>query len=344
MDFQKLKQFLTERQEPKYRYLQIVSEVVLARALKYEDMFIIPKKLRDELTDNIPIISVKSQNVLESRDKKSYKAILQLSDGNLIETVLISPKPKLWSVCLSCQVGCSMGCKFCATGKLGLTRNLTTEEICDQILFWKQYFTQKKLKIRINNIVYMGMGEPFVNKDNVFASIENFCQADLFGFGHRNLSVSTCGIIPVIKEFADKFPQLNLAISLHAPNQELRQKLMPIAEKYPLRKLIESIKYYLEKTNRQIFFEYILISGENDKDKDALELSQLLLDNFGNQKHLIHVNLINYNDTGDKFSASKDKQAEKFKKILEEAKISVSFRKSLGQEIKGACGQLAGGV
>lgn len=345
MNFSALQSFLTTNNQPAYRYSQIVSDICSGRPQSYTDIFTIPKSLRDDLEKLIPLISVKKEKLLISKDKKSYKALLSLSDGNRIETVLLNPKPALWSVCLSTQVGCAMGCKFCATGQMSLTRNLTTEEITDQILFWKQYIAKNNLPIRISNLVYMGMGEPFANKENVFESIQILTDPKLFNLGSRHLSISTCGLPDGIKLLADKFPQVNLAISLHAPNQILREKLMPIAKQFPLDKLLNSLKYYLDKTNRQIFFEYILLSGENDSDKNALELGNLLINNFGNQLHLIHVNLIIYNpictDALQCVSIPKS-QIEKFKRILENFHIGVTIRKSLGQEIAGACGQLKG--
>ncbi|MGI5828415.1 MAG: radical SAM protein [Patescibacteria group bacterium] len=181
-----------------------------------------------------------------------------------METVLLNPKPALWSVCISCQVGCGMGCTFCATGKMGFIRNMTAEEICDQILFWRQYIAKKKLPIRVTNIVYMGMGEPFANKEKVFESIRWLTDKNLYGFGQRHLSISTSGIVPGIREFADTFPQLNLAVSLHAPNDALRETLMPVARTYPLSELMKGLDYYVKKTNRQVFIEYILLKNIND--------------------------------------------------------------------------------
>lgn len=345
MNFYTLQSFLIANNEPAYRYSQIVSDICSGRPQSYSDIFTIPKDLRQKLEKQVPLISATQDKLLISSDKKSYKALLTLSDGEKIETVLLNPKPSLWSVCISTQVGCGMGCKFCATGKMGLVRDLTVEEITDQILFWKQYIAKKNLKIRISNIVYMGMGEPFANQKNVFQSLLIFTDPKLFNIGSRHISISTCGLTERIKTFADKFPQVNLAISFHAPNQKLREKLMPIAKQYSLPKLIKSLKYYLDKTNRQIFLEYILLSSENDSDKHALELGNLLIKNFENKLHLIHINLIIYNpiDTDSDKSrlvTTPKNQLKKFKRILDNFHISNTIRKSLGQEIKGACGQL----
>jgi 23S rRNA (adenine2503-C2)-methyltransferase len=340
MNFDSLQTFLNFNNQPKYRYNQIVSEILLGHAVSYQDLFTIPQSLRTELEKEIPLISLQPEKVLKSKDKKTYKALLKLSDGNFIETVLLSPKPSLWSVCLSCQIGCQMNCSFCATGKMGFVRNLTSEEITDQILFWRQHIANKKLKIRIQNIIYMGMGEPLANTEIVFDSINNFINPNLFGFGSRHLSVSTCGLPSEIKKFADTFSQVNLAISLHAGSQALREKLMPIAKQFPLDQLFDSIHYYLEKTNRKVFFEYILISNENDSDKQALELANLLSNNFSDKLHIIHVNLINFNPIKTDTKATTKDRIKKFQRILENFKISTTIRKSLGQDIAGACGQL----
>jgi 23S rRNA (adenine(2503)-C(2))-methyltransferase len=341
MDFKALNKFLTDKNQPKFRFSQIASDIVSGRPQSYLDIFTIPQQLRSELEQNLPLISVKEKNILISEDKKSYKALLELKDGNTIETVLLNPMPALWSVCLSTQVGCGMGCAFCATGQMGLKRNLSTEEITDQILFWKQYIAKNRLNIRISNIVYMGMGEPFINKEAVFESIEIFSSSSLYNIGNRKLSVSTCGITQVIEEFATRFPQVNLAISLHAPNQELREKIMPVAKIYPLENLMKQLKKYIQKTNRQLFIEYILLSNENDTDKHAIQLGNLISDYFTDKLHLIHINLIVYNPTNSNLQPTSKEQVQKFKRILENFKIGTTVRKNLGQEIKGACGQLA---
>jgi len=341
MNFPKLKKFLQEKGEPGYRYNQIVSDVVSGRVNSYEDVFTIPKRLREELKEIVPLSSYSLKDIKISKDKKAYKALLKLFDGNLIETVLLNPKPELWSICISCQVGYAMNCSFCATGKMGFIRSMTTEEICDQILFWRQYIASNQLKIHISNIVYMGMGEPFANKEEVFESIRWSTDKNLYGFGQRHLSVSTSGIVPGIKEFTDTFPQVNLAISLHAPTNELRQELMPVAKTHPLDQLVTAMQYYIAKTNRQLFIEYILFEGKNDQDKHAVALGNLITDNFAKQKHLIHVNLIVYNPIQAELRAASQERVTRFKQILEQFRIAVTIRKSLGQEVEGACGQLS---
>jgi 23S rRNA (adenine2503-C2)-methyltransferase len=342
MDFNELQHQLQENKEPQYRYTQIASDVVSGRVSSFEDIFTIPTQLRQHLSNKLNLFSANLQSIQASSDKRAYKALLILKDDHLIETVLLNPSPNLWSVCLSCQVGCAMGCAFCATGKQGLTRNLTSEEICDQILFWRQYIAQQNLKIRITNIVYMGMGEPFTNLEAVLESIGWFIDPKLYGFGQRHISVSTCGIPAGIEALARTFPQVNLAVSLHAPSDNLRKELIPVAHQFSLEQLMSSLGTYLTTTNRQIFFEYVMLSGKNDADTYAIELGNLLTSYFPGRLHLVHVNLIPYNVTGNDFFGSTIERMEKFESILNHFHIRSTIRKSLGQDISGACGQLKG--
>jgi 23S rRNA (adenine2503-C2)-methyltransferase len=224
-----------------------------------------------------------------------------------------------------------MGCRFCATGKLGLKRNLSAEEMVEQVLIFARLLKAEGKKV--SNVVYMGMGEPFLNYDEVLRSVAIL--HDKLGLGARRLSISTCGVVPAIKRLAKERFEVNLAISLHAPNDQLRSSLMPVNDNYPLKELFRAIDYYVEQTNRQVMYEYIMLAGINDGPKEARELSKLLAG------RLAVVNLIPYN--GKEFKASKREQREQFKKILGANKIRVIERASFGQEIDGACGMLAGG-
>jgi len=342
MDFNNLKKFLTQNKEPSYRFAQISSEVCSGKITNFNQLFTIPLTLREKMSSSLGLISYNKYKVYISKTKNAYKALLSLSDKHLIETVLLNPNSNLWSVCLSCQVGCAMGCAFCATGRQGMQRNLTAEEIADQVLFWKQYISQNKLNIRINNIVYMGMGEPMINIENVFQSIYWLIDKELYAIGQRHISISTCGVVPGIESFTKQDWQVNLAISLHAPNDILRSKLMPIAKRYPIKQLMNALRNYLLLSNRQIFIEYIMLGGLNDVDSCAVELGNLLQDNFGNLLHLVHVNLIPYNNTEGDFLQSSSQQLDKFSRILSHFHISSTIRQSLGQDILGACGQLRG--
>ena len=243
-----------------------------------------------------------------------------------------------------------MGCRFCATGKMGFKRNLTAEEITDQILFWRQYlkkFQNSKFKIKnytISNIVYMGMGEPFLNWEEVSKSIKDLTNKKLFGLGSRSLSISTVGIAEGIEKMALEFPQINLAISLHFASDEKRTTYMPINKKDNLESLKQSLKKYFQISKRKVFLEYIMLDGINDSTRDAKMLADYIY-SIGNRQ-LLHVNLIRYNSTPEtsveNLHPSSKNQTQFFKKELEKLHISVTIRKSLGEEVQGACGQLAG--
>ncbi|MEK7067408.1 MAG: 23S rRNA (adenine(2503)-C(2))-methyltransferase RlmN, partial [Patescibacteria group bacterium] len=269
------------------------------------------------------------------------------------------------TVCVSSQIGCPLGCSFCATGDMGFKRNLSVSEIVEQVLLWARYLKKQKERVhpvksgfagpdnnrefnRVNNIVFMGMWEPFLNYDNVFEAIKILNDDNLLGIGARHISISTAGIIEGIERMADDMPQINLAISLHAPDDALRQKLMPIDKKYPLADIMTAVKDYVVKTNRKLMFEYIMIKGVNDSQEQAKELAGLM----GNR--LFFVNLIAYNRQGASepiianrynltgaFAPSEPAQIKKFKDILMKAGIQALERYRFGQDIAGACGQLA---
>lgn len=359
MNINKLEEKLKELGQPSFRLKQIQKAVFEDGASSFLEITTLAKDLREKLDKEMKILSFEVEKVLVAKDKRSIKALLKVEDGKNIETVLISPKPGDWSVCISCQVGCPMNCRFCATGRGGFTRNLTAEEITDQVLFWKQYLRKSQIqnpksqinpksktqnpKIEnydVNNIVYMGMGEPFLNWENVSESLKNLINPELFGFGSRSISVSTAGIPEGIAKLAEEFPQVNLAISLHFADDQKRSEFMPINKKYNLENLKTALQKYFQKTNRKVFIEYILLNNINDSRDDAEKLSRFVK-SIG-KLQLLHVNLIRYNSTGSEFAASSKEKTVRFKDYLLENHISVTIRKSLGEEIQGACGQLAG--
>lgn len=323
---------------PNFRIKQMRTAFFKEHIATYEDISTLPKELREKLMAE-RVLSFTLDKMASSQKGDAHKAILKLHDGKLIETVLLNPKPGLWSCCISSQAGCALACTFCATGKLGLMRNLTSEEISDQVLFWRFFIEKNKLNANLSNVVFMGMGEPFHNKKQVFESIKELTNPQTFAIGSRHISVSTSGLVPAIYEFSDTFPQVNLAISLHAANDELRLKLMPINKAYPLCELVKAINYYLEKNNRKVFFEYILLKGENDRLEDAENLVTLYQNIT--KKHLVHTNLIVYNQIDSHHVESSKAQAREFKKYLQKNKIATTIRKNLGRDIDGACGQLA---
>jgi len=349
MNLKKLEEIIFEMKQPNYRLDQIKRAVYRDGTSSFSEISSLPKDLRELLDEKIKILSFDAKKVLVAKDGCSVKALLKLKDGNFTETVLISAIAGSWSACISSQVGCPLGCGFCATGLMGFKRNLTAEEISDQILFWRQYLKAKNLNLKsknskgentLSNIVYMGMGEPFLNWENVRDSLRMFTQKDLFGLGSRSLSVSTAGISDMIEKFADEFPQVNLAVSLHFADEAKRSEYMPINRNYNLEKLRASLKKYFLKTKRKVFLEYIMLDEANDSEKDAKKLVKYI-QSIGNIK-LLHVNLIRYNSISNSMNPSSKEKTVRFKNFLLESGINVTIRKSLGQDIQGACGQLAG--
>jgi 23S rRNA (adenine(2503)-C(2))-methyltransferase len=362
MNLEKLEKFLKENNQPKFRLEQIKKAIYQDGAYSFLEITTISKDLRELLNKEIKILSFEVEKVLISTDKRSMKALLKLSDGNCIETVLLSPRPNIWTACVSSQAGCPLNCAFCATGKGGFKRNLTAEEITDQILFWRQFLKNSKLfgncklpppwrgpasagKIEnstISNIVFMGMGEPFLNWEAVKKSLEDLTNPKLFGFGSRSISVSTVGVKNGIGKFLDEFPQVNLAISLHFADDVQRSQYMPENKIYNLENIKNDLQKYFKKSKRKIFMEYIMFEGLNDSPKDAEKLVEYL-NSIGNS-YLLHVNLISYNQTSGDFKSSPKDKILKFRNYLLKNKINATIRKSLGTEIAGACGQLAGRV
>ncbi|MFA6524874.1 MAG: 23S rRNA (adenine(2503)-C(2))-methyltransferase RlmN [Patescibacteria group bacterium] len=314
--------------QPKYRIEQANEAIFKLLINNWDGATNFPKEIREKLNRECPL-EIKGE-LFASKDNKTSKALITLEDGQQIETVLLIHKDGRHTVCVSTQAGCPMGCTFCATGKLGLKRNLKAEEILAQVLFFSRILKPKNE--RVSNVVFMGMGEPFLNYDNTLSAI-NYLNKDL-GIGARRISISTCGVIPGIEKLAKEKLQLNLAVSLHAPNQELRNKLMPVSKHVALEKLLSAVDDYIAKTGRRVMFEYLMIKGVNDKIEYAKQLAVLM------DKPLHMVNLIAYNPT-DVFKPSDRKTIEAFKEVLEKAGVTVTQRYSFGQDINAACGQLA---
>ena len=340
MNNEQLKKSLVKNNQPAYRVPQIQKAIFQTGISNFMEISTISKELREFLVRELDILSFSVKKIVIAKDGFSVKALLELRDGLAIETVLLSAGTGKWSVCVSSQVGCALNCQFCATGKNGLRRNLIAEEISDQVLFWRQYLKKKRGADKISNIVYMGMGEPFLNWTEVKKSLKDLTDNDLFAFGSRSISVSTVGIAEGIILLAKEFPQVNLALSLHFATDEKRNKYMPVNNKYSLNNLKKTLQNYFLKTNRQVFIEYIMLAGINDGEMDAYELAKYLK-SIG-KRQLLHINLIKYNQTERGFESTSGNKVQIFKKYLENNGLSVSVRKSLGQEVFGACGQLAG--
>ncbi|MFH1890898.1 MAG: 23S rRNA (adenine(2503)-C(2))-methyltransferase RlmN [Candidatus Kuenenbacteria bacterium] len=330
MNISNLKNIL--KTEPKYRLKQAKQAIFLDLIENWDDNSTLPKQLREILKQECPLEI--NAGVFISKNKKVIKAVITLEDKNKIETVLMKHQGNHNTVCVSTQVGCALGCKFCATGQMGFMRNLTVSEILEQVIFFARYL--KRNKNRISNIVFMGMGEPFLNYDNTMSAIRRLNSKEDFNIGARKISISTSGIIDGIKKIADENLQINLAISLHAPNDKLRNKIMPINKKYAIDKILSAVDQYILKTNRKVMFEYLLIKNVNDSRQCAEQLAIIM------KKPLYMVNLIRCNYTDTTFQPSSKLALEKFKKILERKGINTTERREFGQDIKAACGQLAG--
>lgn len=336
MDIFKVRKYITEKNYPSYRYQQVKDAVFSGRYSSFSQINVLPKNIRDDFEKNLDFFSIKILSIFSSREKNAFKFLFNLSDDNKIETMLFEKEKGSWAICLSTQVGCPVGCTFCASGKKGLKRNLNFEEITDQFLFLKKYLIEKKLG-EIKKVVYMGIGEPLINYDNLITSIKIL--NDYFDIGKRNISVSSFGYIPRITQFAKDMPQVNLAISLHSAVEEKRKKLIPMASKYLLLDLQKALKAYLEITNRKIFIEYVMLKGVNDRIKDVYEIIKFI-DGISRRKYFT-VNLIPYNKTSSNFIPSSETRIKEFSNLLISEGITSTIRKSYGLDINGACGQLA---
>lgn len=351
MDLKKIENLIKKEGHSSFRLKQAQRAVYFRLVDSWREATDLPEDLRKLLEDNISLSSLQAVSVKESAKKDTIKVLFKTGDGYFIEAVLmkhLSQKKDEGAlgrntVCVSSQAGCPMACAFCATGKMGFKRSLSAEEITDQVLHFARIL--KKDNEKVNNIVFMGMGEPFHNYDNLIEAIKILNNKDGFNLGARHISVSTCGIVPGIRKFADENIQANLAISLHAPNDNIRSKIMPVNKAYNIKKLLDAVDYYIKKTNRKVMFEYILIDGVNDSEKEALELARLM------NKKLYHINLIKYHSTGlprqslqaeaGVFKASSQEKMRRFFDILKKNGVSVTFRISFGEDISAACGQLA---
>ena len=297
------------------------------RITSFDDATNIKKEVRDRLKKDFVISNISIVTVEKAKDVRKY--LFKLNDKEHIEAVLMYHNYGN-SLCISSQVGCNMGCQFCESGRRKKVRNLTTGEMVEQILK-----VESDADIRISHVVIMGIGEPFDNYDNICNFIKIINHPKGLNIGARHITVSTCGLVPKILEFADFPYQVNLAISLHAPTDELRKEIMPIAKVYSLKDLINAIKIYLEKTNRRVTFEYIMIDNVNDSEENALELVHLL------KGINSYVNLIPYNETDAlQYRRSKPLTIAKFYDILKKNNVTVTIRREFGGMISAACGQL----
>ena len=329
MTMEELTGFLEGLGEKKFRAAQIFKWMHQDLAASVDEMTNISRELKEKLKENSEVISLKPVQVKISQIDGTRKYLFELADGNVIESVLMKYKHGN-SVCISSQVGCRMGCRFCASTLDGLARNLSPSEMLDQI-----YRIQKETGERVSNVVVMGSGEPLDNYDNLIRFIRLLTDEKGLNISQRNITVSTCGIVPGIKKMAEEDLQITLALSLHAPNDEVRKSLMPIANRYSLKEVLAACRYYFEKTGRRLTFEYSLVQGVNDNLEEARSLVKLIKDQHG------HVNLIPVNPIKERDYVQSGRPAIlAFQNLLEKSGINVTIRREMGRDIDGACGQL----
>ncbi len=328
---QQFEQLLNENKVAKFRVKQIWNWLYKNYVASFKEMKNLDSKTLSVLMENCYFPQLEIVKHQKANDG-TQKALIKLADGKLIETVLMKYKYG-YSVCVTTQIGCAVGCSFCASGLLGFTRNLTSGEIISQVVFWQKLLAESNE--RVSNIVVMGIGEPFNNYKNTLAFIDTINDQDAFAIGARHITVSTSGIVPKIYELADYSKQINLAVSLHAADNQTRSKIMKINDTYDIEKLMEAINYYIKETNRRVSFEYIMLRGENDSTDDAKALAKLV------RGMNCHINLIPYNSVEENDYKQTPKQViDKFMEVLLNANIQVSARRANGEDIDGACGQL----
>ena len=330
MDLSRLKEILEK--EPKFRYKQVYEAVYKQFISSWKEARNVPKALIEKLEESCPL-EIEAE-ISESRNKDTVKAGVDFGNET-VETVLMRYKGRN-TVCVSTQVGCNMGCDFCATGKLGLTGNLSYLEMVQQVLLFERYLKDKEEKV--TNVVFMGMGEPMVNYEEVIKAVRFLNDPDFFNIGARKISISTVGVVEGIKKLAKEDLQVNLAVSLNAASDDLRGSLMPINERYNISKLLDAVADYIEKTHREVMIEYIMLQEVNDSVNQAYKLASLLKERLGSH---FKVNLIEFNPTQG-YKGSSPQQIEKFRGVLESQGVKVIQRYKFGRDIKAACGQLAG--
>ncbi|MDQ2817548.1 MAG: 23S rRNA (adenine(2503)-C(2))-methyltransferase RlmN [Candidatus Eremiobacteraeota bacterium] len=317
---------------PRYRLAQIYRAAAKEFVPDLDAVSVLPAALRARLKATLALTSVTARHAATSRDRQTTKVLFGLADGQDVEAVLMRHRNGRTTACISSQAGCALRCDFCATGQSGFTRNLSALEIFDQAVDLARRARNGGEKL--TNIVFMGMGEPFLNYDAVMAAVALLNDPHGFGLGARHITISTAGVVPGIKRFTAEKTQVNLALSLHAPDDALRTRLMPINKRWPIASLMEAVKEYVSATRRKVFYEYLMLAGCNDSPDDARQLADLL----GGPLH--HVNLIPYNSTDAAYARSSEAAVRRFQSILRERGVPVTVRQTMGDDIAAACGQL----
>ena len=332
MDFARVEALLAEWGEPRYRSRQVYQAATRTLTADYDGMTGLPLALRRRLSEAEPLAELTVDEVRESADG-TIKLRLTTRDGFPVEAVAMRHRGRR-TACLSSQSGCPLACTFCATGEMGLGRSLRSGEIVEQVLALARILRDRGANV--GNVVMMGMGEPFLNYDNVLAACRTMHDPDGFNLGARHIAISTAGWVPGIEALAEEPLPLRLALSLHAPTDELREQLMPVTRRFPVARLMQACRDYRDRTGRRVFVEYLLLDGVNDSDADARRLGRLL-----GAGPAFHVNLIAYNPTASEYSASPQERVAAFAEILRDLGVGASYRRSHGSDIEAACGQLA---
>ena len=345
-DLSALSEYMQTHNHPAFRAKQIYRQLYVNIVDDVDAMTDLPLTLREELTTHFNLGNL--QPIREqTADQGLTRKVLWRTEGDaVIESVLMIYPPDRATVCVSTQAGCAMGCVFCATGKLGLLRNITSGEILEQVIFFERFLRHQAQELKqdhhiaipdhITNLVFMGMGEPFANYDRWWTAVERLNDQQGFNLGARNMTVSTVGLVNGIRRLADEKIQVNLAVSLHAPNDELRSALMPVNTRFDITQLMDAVRYYIDQTHRRVSFEYVLLEGKNDTPELAAELAALV------KGLLCHVNLIPWNPIpGTPLERSHRERVTQFQRIVQAAGVACTVRVERGVEIAAACGQLA---
>ena len=329
MNMEELKEYVSSLGEKPFRAKQLYEWMHVKLADSYDEMTNLSKDFRRKLKENASLTLLQTEEVQTSREDGTQKFLFQTEDHHYIESVRMSYHHGI-SVCISSQIGCKMGCSFCASTIGGVIRNLTAAEMLDQV-----YRIQKEGKERVSNIVVMGMGEPFDNYENLIRFLHMITDPNGLHISARNITVSTCGIVPGIRRFAEENLPVTLALSLHASNQKIREEMMPVAKVWSISEVLDACQYYFDKTGRRVTFEYSMANHINDSEENARELGALL------KGKNCHINLIPINPVREKSYEQSTREAIlRFKKKLENYGINVTIRREMGRDIDGACGQL----
>lgn len=348
LSFDEMGAWLAERGQPAFRARQLASWMYESLAPDFAAMRTLPRPLREQLEQEATIAGPSVRTELTAKDGRTRKLLLELGDGRLIETVLMlypatEEARARATVCVSTQAGCAYGCTFCATGQMGFERHLTAGEIVAQVVYFARDLRQRPWTApdgqtidRVTNLVFMGMGEPLHNYDNTLKAVRTLNMPEGLHIGARHMTISTVGLVPGILRLAEEPLQVNLAISLHAPNNAMRLRTMPVTRKYPIETVLDACRTYVAKTNRQVTFEYVLLAGVNDQAEHARELAALL----SPLRQLCHVNLIPVNATAADYHVPSGEAIRAFREELRQGGVSNSVRAERGDDIAAACGQL----